>query len=77
MSIKVALCSSWHVHAQEYAEDVAERAKKRDNIFTRYSTLEDAIDEAERILSQEYVIALQPAPNYQMWTLKRLIMMML
>ena len=30
--------------------------------------------EAEEILSQEYVIALQPAPEYQMWTLKRLIM---
>lgn len=32
--------------------------------------------EAEEILSQEYVIALQPAPEYQMWTLKRLIMIM-
>jgi hypothetical protein len=32
--------------------------------------------EAEEILSQEYVIALQPAPDYQMWTLKRLIMIL-
>ena len=32
--------------------------------------------EAEEILSQEYVIALQPAPEYQMWTLKRLIMIL-
>lgn len=32
--------------------------------------------EAEKILSQEYVIALQPAPDYQMWTLKRLIMIL-
>lgn len=32
--------------------------------------------EAEDILSQEYVIALQPAPEYQMWTLKRLIMIL-
>lgn len=30
--------------------------------------------EAEEILSQEYVIALQPSPLYQLWTLKRLIM---
>ena len=30
--------------------------------------------EAENILSQEYVIALQPSPLYQLWTLKRLIM---
>lgn len=30
--------------------------------------------EAEDILSQEYVIALQPSPLYQLWTLKRLIM---
>lgn len=32
--------------------------------------------EAEEILSQEYVVALQPAPEYQMWTLKRLIMIL-
>ena len=32
--------------------------------------------EAEEILSQEFVIALQPAPDYQMWTLKRLIMIL-
>ena len=30
--------------------------------------------EAEDILSQEYVIALQPSPYYLLWTLKRLIM---
>ncbi len=30
--------------------------------------------EAERIFSQEYLIALQPEPQYQMWVLKRLIM---
>ena len=39
--------------------------------------LGDNIDqkrEAEDILSQEYVIALQPSPLYQLWTLKRLIM---
>lgn len=30
--------------------------------------------EAEDILSQEYIIALQPSPLYQLWTLKRLIM---
>jgi hypothetical protein len=30
--------------------------------------------EAEDILSQEYVIALQPEPYYLLWTLKRLIM---
>lgn len=31
-------------------------------------------DEAERILSQEYLISLQPEPQYQIWALKRLIM---
>lgn len=31
-------------------------------------------EEAETILSQEYIIALQPEPRYQMWTLTRLIM---
>ena len=39
--------------------------------------LGDNIDqkrEAEDILSQEYVIALQPSSLYQLWTLKRLIM---
>jgi hypothetical protein len=30
--------------------------------------------ECEKILSQEYLIALQPLPKYQMWCLKRLIM---
>ena len=30
--------------------------------------------EAEDILSQEYIIALQPSPLFQLWTLKRLIM---
>lgn len=30
--------------------------------------------EAERIFSQEYLIALQPEPQYQMWVVKRLIM---
>lgn len=35
----------------------------------------DEQKEAERIFSQEYLIALQPEPRYQMWTLKRLIMM--
>lgn len=30
--------------------------------------------EAEDILSQEYIIALQPSPLYQLWALKRLIM---
>lgn len=30
--------------------------------------------EAEKIFSQEYLIALQPEPQYQMWALKRLIM---
>lgn len=30
--------------------------------------------EAEKILSQEYLIALQPEPQYLMWCLKRLIM---
>lgn len=30
--------------------------------------------EAEKIFSQEYLIALQPEPQYQMWTLKRLVM---
>ena len=31
--------------------------------------------EAENILSQEYVIALQPSPYYVLWTIKRLIML--
>jgi hypothetical protein len=31
--------------------------------------------EAEKIFSQEYIIALQPEPQYQMWVIKRLIMM--
>ena len=31
--------------------------------------------EAEKILSQENIIALQPKPKYQMWCLKRLLMM--
>ena len=30
--------------------------------------------EAERIMSQEYLIALQPAPRYQLWVIKKLIM---
>ncbi|AYV75942.1 MAG: hypothetical protein Terrestrivirus3_211 [Terrestrivirus sp.] len=30
--------------------------------------------EAERILSQEYLICMQPEPRYQLWCLKRLIM---
>jgi hypothetical protein len=30
--------------------------------------------EAERILSQEYLICMQPEPKYQMWVLKRLLM---
>ena len=30
--------------------------------------------EAEEILSQEYIIALQPSPLYQLWTLKKIIM---
>lgn len=30
--------------------------------------------EAEEIFSQEYIIALQPEPKFQMWVLKRLIM---
>lgn len=34
----------------------------------------DEQKEAERIFSQEYLIALQPEPQYQMWVLKRLIM---
>jgi hypothetical protein len=39
-------------------------------------TIQDNIDEqkdAEKILSQEYLIAIQPKPEYQMWALKRLI----
>ena len=39
-------------------------------------TEHEVLKEAEEILSQEYVIALQPAPDYQMWTLKRLIMIL-
>lgn len=34
----------------------------------------DEQKEAERIFSQEYLIALQPEPQYQIWSLKRLIM---
>jgi hypothetical protein len=34
----------------------------------------DQKKEAENILSQEYVIALQPSDLYQIWTLKKLIM---
>lgn len=34
----------------------------------------DEQKEAEEIFMQEYLIALQPEPKYQMWTLKRLIM---
>lgn len=30
--------------------------------------------EAEKILSQEYIVALQPEPKYQLWCLKRLLM---
>jgi hypothetical protein len=30
--------------------------------------------EAEKILSKEYLICLQPEPKYQLWTLKRLLM---
>ena len=67
-------------YAQEYAEDVAERAKKRDNIFTRYSTLEDAIDEAERILERDRLFYSDPAlpgiQNYEQTVLRlaRLLM---
>jgi hypothetical protein len=31
--------------------------------------------DAERIFSQEYLVSLQPEPQYQMWTLKRLLKM--
>lgn len=34
----------------------------------------DEQEEVKRIISQEYLIALQPEPEYQIWTLKRLIM---
>lgn len=34
----------------------------------------DILKEAMDILSQEYLIALQPEPKYQMWTVKRLIL---
>ena len=67
-------------YAQEYAEDVAERAKKRENIFTRYSTLEDAIDEAERILQRDRLFYSDPAlpgiQNYEQTVLRlaRLLM---
>ena len=61
-------------YAQEYAEDVAERAKKRENIFTRYSTLEDAIDEAERILQRDRLFYSDPAlpgiQNYEQTVLR-------
>ena len=45
------------------------------NIFQK--NIQDNISqkrEAEDILSQEYIIALQPSPLYQLWTLKKLIM---
>lgn len=35
----------------------------------------DEQKEAEKIFSQEYLISLQPEPQYQMWAVKRLIMM--
>lgn len=34
----------------------------------------DAQKEAEKILSQEFIISLQPKPKYQIWCLKRIIM---
>ncbi len=67
-------------YSYEYAADVAERAKKRDNIFTRYSTLEDAIDEAERILERDRLFYSDPAlpgiQNYEQTVLRlaRLLM---
>jgi hypothetical protein len=33
-----------------------------------------AKSEAEKVLSQEFLIAMQPEPKYQMWTLKRVLM---
>lgn len=36
---------------------------------------QDEQKEAEKIFSQEYLVALQPEPRYQIWVLKRLIMM--
>lgn len=67
-------------YAQEYAEDVAERAKKRENIFTRYSTLEDAIDAAEELLEKDRLFYSDPAlpgiQNYEQTVLRlaRLLM---
>lgn len=34
----------------------------------------DQLEEAKKILSQEYLVALHPDPRYQMWCLKRLIL---
>ena len=67
-------------YAQEYAADVAERAKKRENIFTRYSTLEDAIDAAEELLERDRLFYSDPAlpgiQNYEQTVLRlaRLLM---
>jgi|TARA_Y100000289_G_C3925489_1_gene153056 hypothetical protein len=67
-------------YAQEYAADVAERAKKRENIFTRYSTLEDAIDAAEELLEKDRLFYSDPAlpgiQNYEQTVLRlaRLLM---
>jgi len=67
-------------YTQEYAEDIAERAKKRENIFTRYSTLEDAIDAAEELLERDRLFYSDPAlpgiQNYEQTVLRlaRLLM---
>jgi len=67
-------------YSQEYAEDIAERAKKRENIFTRYSTLEDAIDAAEELLERDRLFYSDPAlpeiQNYEQTVLRlaRLLM---
>ncbi len=41
---------------------------------SKMSTNTEQQREAERIFSQEYIISLQPEPEYQIWSLKRLLM---
>ena len=51
----------------------------KQNLFinrTQLSIKDDKIiqNETEKILSQEYILCIQPQPKYQLWALKRLIM---
>lgn len=46
----------------------------RNDIQNNLKQDQEQLEEVKKILSQEYVIALQPDPSYQAWALKRLLL---